>query len=219
MKLQDLIKIGIVLLVLAVNFESYSQSEKKRQKFENKLNEFRYSLYADLEDTEELNEIFEKNNQSHPLVKKLENFIKENEKEILAYQTYNLSKYKDNFIDFQSFTKDTVFFGESGKVLKEFLETYDHMMSIYGESFGKFLSLNPLNGANTVKNVYLSQTLSVSEMGRLSMKDALASPKIKSIEMDNSNWKIWTDHYSRLYEFEFNLASNKIKLVGVYVRK
>ena len=211
-------KITALLMFQFINY-SYGQNDRKHQKFEKKLSEFRYSLYADLENTERMDKIFDKNDLSHPLIKKLKQFINENEKEIRAYQVYKLSKHNDEIINFEQFTKDSAFFSEDGIANRGRFDAYEQMMGIYGKSFGKFISLNPFYIASLIKNIYMADALSASEMGAYSMKDAIAAPKIKCTQKSDQTWKIWFDHYSYLYEFEFELYSGKMKLVGVYTRR
>jgi hypothetical protein len=57
------------------------------------------------------------------------------------------------------------------------------------------------------------------EMGTQSMKDVIASPRIKCTEIEKLKWKIWFDNYSHLFEFDYEIDKNEMKMVGVYRRK
>ncbi len=183
------------------------------------MNEFRYSLYADFENVKELNKLFDESVQSHPVLAKIEDFIKENEKEIYDYQQHNLSKYKEQIIYFEKYQKDTVFFGKEGKNVNPEINSYSQMIKMYGKSIGRFVTLHPINHAVMIKNIYLSRTSSAVEMGTQSMKDAIAGPKIKCTEIEKLKWEIWFDNYSHLYKFEYEIDKNEMKMVGVYHRK
>ncbi|HBH48026.1 MAG TPA: hypothetical protein DDX98_05270, partial [Bacteroidales bacterium] len=55
-----IVKCIVFLVILLVGAGlMHAQSDKKIKKFEKKLNEFRYSLYADLENIENLNKLFD----------------------------------------------------------------------------------------------------------------------------------------------------------------
>jgi len=215
-----LLKISLGLFLCILNHPTQAQSEKKHLKFEKKLNEFRYSLYADFETVDELSKLIEKSSGSHPLLKKMEDFVLENEEEIANYQRYKLSEYKDKIIDFNQYERDTTFFNsESIKLWSDALDEYNSINKLYGKSLGKFLTLNPINYTYMIKNIYLARTLSAMEMGTRSMKDAIAFPKIKTTLMKENHWKIWFDHYTYLYEFDYDMNQNTMKIVGVYYRQ
>lgn len=198
---------------------AYGQSKKQHLNFEKKLNEFRYSLYADFEDIDEFSKLIDNSSGNHSLLIKMEDFVLENQNEIESYQTYKLTEYKDNTIDFIQYQQDTVFFNpENSKLWLEGINEYNSINKMYGKSLGKFLTLNPLNYAVMIKNIYLSRTLSAHEMGKRNMKDAIAFPKIKTVAKKDNQWKIWFDHYSYLYEFDYDMKSNTMKIAGVYIR-
>ncbi len=216
---QPQLVILFIMLFMLSSFTLHSQNNKKHQKFEKKLNEFRYSLYADLENVKDLNKLLDESANSDQILGKIKGFIKENEQKIYDYQQYSLSKYKDEVIEFDNFKKDTVFFGKDGEITEPEIVSYSQMIAIYGKSIGRLITLNPINHAIVIKNIYLSRTSSAMEMGTQSMKDAIASSKIKCTLTDKQKWKIWFDNYSHLYEFEYDLSKNEMKLTGVFCRK
>ncbi|NJO88972.1 MAG: hypothetical protein HC831_08450, partial [Chloroflexia bacterium] len=99
MKYQLLLKTLFILSFLSTPFHFQAQNEMKILKFEKKLNEFRYSLYADFENVKELNKLFEESEQSKPVLKKIESFIKENEYEFMITSSITFQSLKTRLLN------------------------------------------------------------------------------------------------------------------------
>ena len=121
-------KISITIFLLLLAFFIHAQENEKQLKFEQKLNDFRYSLYEGLDTIENFNTLLYESNGTHPMVKKIRAFIAENKQQVIEYREYKLSKFNRTKIDFNYFTNDSTY----NKTLNESDDEFWNQMAKIG---------------------------------------------------------------------------------------
>lgn len=198
----------IVLLIFSLtNLQAHPHN------FEKKLNEFRYSLHADLEPIPYFQ--MNKFEFSKQVIKKVENFLNNNKDEIKNYKTKVLEEnqvkelkipgleYEEQKIDNKAFTVDI-----SKIVGKE--------MNI---SMYRFMTINPYWGTILFSTAYLARTTGVETMAKYSIQNRFASTLYKTRKVDKDMWHIMVDQYSFIYMFSYNIETESLRLIKVYKRK
>jgi hypothetical protein len=206
-------KISITSILLLFAFFIDAHENEKQLKFEQKLNNFRYSLYEAIDTIENFNKLLDESNAWHPVVKKVEVFMAENKQQIISYREYQLGKYINTKIDFEYFRSDNTF---DATLDNQGVEFWNKMAKI--SALTELMSIDPLFSVNVLINSYLSSNYTVSEMGRKVIKDKIASPKILTKKQNNTLWKIWVDQYDNLFELSYEPETNKIRMIGLFHR-
>lgn len=187
-------------------------AQKRLSDFEIKLLNFKYTLYEDLDkiDYQEIRS-FDFLEAEKPLRKKVDDFIKQNKKEIVKYQKEILKKYEVFVIDTSCFEKDSLFL--------DFVEVYNTSAKEIGDRIGEFYKINPLIYINTIKNILISRKYSAAEIGRVTMINSIAWPKTATKEIGRNEFLLFFDDYHMAFLFKINVQDMKYEILGIYNRK
>ena len=204
-----------ILFIFVLIAKAQTNTEcQKNEDFQLKLQQFRYTLYADLMPQKEnisahMDSFF--TDTSSVVYKKSMKFYKDNYTTIKDFQRYDLNKYTAINIDFSKFVLDTTFNAIiSDSVIWSFFSTY---ISSYSN-----LTFSPVSYAFTINSLLLSRIKTPSEIGTTSIINNLASPLVKTKMLQNNKWEITIDNYEYIFVHEYNLSDNKIKVTKVYKR-
>ena len=203
----------LFILTTLISISLTACSQQKFTKFEKELNEFRYSLYQDL-DTIPFEQI--RNMDFSHLAEiqgKTEIFIQQHEKDILQYKTNTLNRYTD--IPLPDLKNYKPFFDESdiseiNSVFEEYPSSLNRMFTLY--------SIDPL----VLFRIYISifnARMGNQEIAMEAIKDQVAAYSISTRKKDKNTWTVFIDKYRYIFQFTYNIEDNLPFLINVYERQ
>ncbi len=211
--LKLMIQKTLVALLFLLPFIGKSQTNydtKQAEEFRVKLNQFKYSLYPDLikMNPESINDLFVHSDTLAILYTKCKQCYTQNAKARLEYQKEELAKHANNMVDMSHFSEDT----SVNKYITDF--GLNDPRFIF-----KYLSYNPIEIAQNLMQVTLSQMRSPSEMGVMSIINILTQPLIATKKIDQSNYEIIIDKYQYAFVFNYDLDSQSLSMMKMLKRK
>ncbi len=225
-------KIGAFFLVvcLLISFSSgcVSYSLSPGGQFENELNNFKYSLYKDLQDIDyyTLSKLLQKGFADNTISQKSADFYDSHRDDIAGYQRMLLQRYTKTELNLSDLKepeqiKDVL---KNGPVsdLNFFLKTKEP--SSYGEklknisAFFKLTYVNPVGRAFALIIDVISWVTTSQYIAVFNIKSIIARPLIKTTEKKTDFWEIIIDEYDWVFYFDFDGRKDTLYLKAVYRR-
>jgi hypothetical protein len=219
--------ISVILIVFS--FGCVHSPTASIDSFEEKLVQFRYSLFKDMKDLDypKFTALLKDGFKGHVIGNKLEAFYKENREEIKIYQRAILAKYKRTFLDLSTVSKEdkiseylkngTVSVYEFfSKIMSESDEQNDVLKRTY--ILFNFINLNPLQKVNSIIDMIIGRFFSTEWVGTMHIRGMFTSPLIKTTELKTDYWEIIIDEYEWVFFFEFDVKEDMLFLKMVYKR-
>ncbi len=200
--------ITVLFLVLGSSL-TYSQAND----FEKKMNDFRYSLNAEMDDMpfEQLREM----KFSEKTKKKIEKWLKENQEDILKYKKGMLEKHEVSSLTVSPVRYEKLVLEEEVLSLEiNELMGWEAAGPVYG-----LLMVNPYYGVSMLSSMYLARNMRAEELGRFSLMLTMGGSRISTIKTGEDTWNIMLDQYSYVFIVACNIKTGSLKYVGVYRRK
>ena len=207
----------IKFLCLAVLFNIFSialiaQKNKCRfSSFETELIKFRHSLFKDLEeiDADELNNV--KFLSEGHVKDKIDEFVKEHEKDLVDYHIQVLEKYSVFTVDTTGYVRDST--------MNEYRDELNNLDELTMKEYFNYLKMNPLEFIYSFVSIYLSRQFSMDTYASYALKSRIAYPLIATENKDKKAWNVFYDNYNFIFCFTYNVEDMSYKLSNIYRRK
>lgn len=197
--------LAIILYVFALSLSAQTLCE-----FEKKLNAFRYSLYKDISNAisnspsgmSEISKIDQIIYKDPVFSTKIKKFMKDNQREVVAYQTDILKKYNSEW------KIDTALYDPDLKMLDALNLLNDN------ESFLEFISYDPSiidfsiinpHSIGYMFNGIINSRNGVASLSINSIANQIAAPRIFSRLINADVWEVVYDYYWHIIVIEIDL--------------
>lgn len=188
-------------------------------RFEDKLSDFRYSLYQDIANIlpDSLPSItgIDQIIYSNPAISaKLKDFMNENKLEIVAYKTDILKQHESKMkIDTTLYDTEASMLNDLNMIFDKEVFT-DHLP--YELSVIEFIALNPIAVGNLFKT-FMNGRKSTLSLAIDALTNSITSPKIFARHINGDLWEVAYDYHWYIVVMEMDLSkgilSTKVKAV------
>ena len=202
----------LLTIIMCISISSLSAQETDR--FENKLSDFRYSLYQDIanvapDSLPSVTDLYQFIYNNPAISEKLKNFMNDNKQEIVAYKT-NILKQHESEIKI-----DTTLYDIEPSILDDFM-LFDNDISSYDLSTIEFILLNPIAVGNLFKTS-MNGRKSTQSLAIDALASSITSPKIFARHIDDDLWEVVYDYHWYVMVMEIDLSkgilSTEVKTV------
>lgn len=203
-------KINVFIIVsIFTIFSGYGQENK----FERKLNNFRFSLNNELEKYDD-EKIYTLNfNSGDSIMLLIDDFIFKNKNKIKMYRENILEKYKGNpDFKFDISKYEKVDFNN----INDYLEGFN-----LGKNapLSKLLWISPISETLAYKTIYFSQKKGALKLAVFNAKNSITSSLIKTQKLKNNQWEIIDNSYDIVSKFIYDLNKGKVIKIEIFKRK
>lgn len=215
-------KIAITLLLLfACSSAGFSQS-KKLQQFINDYEKFRYNLYQELDDPQMA---LQNGSKANLLIG---NFLKENQKNIIAHRTFILDKNsREKLNDPASYSpirpEDLDRINQSLTLINASKQT-DALNPYLNLDLIRFASIDPVEFLSTVNAAVEQQVLtehlhySRQELATHYFRSMVGGKYISASDLGDNRWELQIDGYDYISTYHFHVETGKTTLKGIWIR-
>lgn len=212
-QISQLMKKLIVTLITLTAVILTACSQQQASKFEQQLNEFKYSLYEYMDTIP-----FEilRDMDAHTFGKiqpKIDSFLTVHKNDIYNYKINTLNTYKNNNLpDLQNY--------ESTQYISDY-EGFQEYFNTYFKEVATMYSLYTIDVMQYVR-FFLSAydgRVGVKHIASQAIKDQFAMPRIITRNEGKDAWTIFVDKYRNIFEFSYNINDNILLLKKIYSRK
>jgi hypothetical protein len=177
--------------------------------------DFRYSLYPAIEAAgpEKMQEM--SFSSGDRLIMEAKAFLAANKREITAYRNAVLEKCRGQAPELKNYT---------GKKGFERIPAVDEMIPEGKETEALLTILalsrvDPMQAVSTLITITIGKTETAQELGEFSIRNTLASPRIRAVKKTNGTWTVFADYYDRIFVLELNAETGSCSMEQWYVRK
>ncbi len=195
------------LLLLTISITAYTQNNEEAKSFEYKLEEFRFSLYEELDKVADENIMNFQFDEKDSLVLMINDFCSKYSKEIIEYRGFLLNKYSDRSMpDLDNYNKVDINSELMIQTIKGNIPLTDLML------------INPFVLMDLFKNMYASRK-SVQDLAKDNIKSQIAMPLISAKKINSTQWEIMENSYSKIHKFTYDVEKGEMLSFEVFERK
>lgn len=209
MKMRSLLLTGLIGLWPAAVPEATAQAPSGD--FAARLDEFRYSLYPDLERMPDSLLLSTDFSGYTVLNGKAARFIGDHKEDIAAYQHGILSRYerpdRPSLVGYAQMD-----IGEDSVQTAQSMRQLDSMLSV---PMARIYFIDPVDLAHTVISAMNAAEQSPEEFAVGMSRDRIAAPRIVT-RREGERWVITVDRYTQIWNFLYDPAAGALELTGRY---
>lgn len=190
--------------------------------FDIKVDEFRYSLYRELDNVPDSCLLGSDYLRMTQIEMKCKQFLDDNAEEIRGYKESVLRAYENNPIpDLDGYTSQGEEFvmdmNEKFRLMSD-EDFADYLAMILPKSYWNLITINPVTRINIyidmINNLLGGSIMLAAEV----MRGTIGTPRISAIRSSDGVLHIYVDKYKYIYSFEYRSECDMLLLESMYIR-